>query len=127
MMKGMIDMTSGSGFELSKGSIVIESDVIAKIAGYTATSCYGVVGMAHRSKTDGIASLLKKDNYAKGIKITVEDKKVTVDMHIIVEYGININVVCNSIISNVQYQVNKLTGLEVESVNVFVEGFRVQE
>ncbi len=120
-------MTTGTGFDLSKGSITIETDVIAKIAGYIAMSCYGVVGMAHRSKTDEFASLLKKDNLAKGIKVTTVDKKVTLDMHIIVEYGTNITVVCNSIISNVQYQVNKLTGLEVENVNVFVEGFRVQE
>ena len=76
---------------------------------------------------DIINDLLKKDNLTKGIKVSVVDKKVTLDMHIIVEYGTNITVVCNSIISNVQYQVNKLTGLEVENVNVFVEGFRVQE
>ena len=123
----MKKMAKESLYDLSKGTIVIESDVIAKIAGYTASKCYGVVGMAHRSKADGLASLLKKDNYSKGIKVTVEDKKVTIDMHIIVEYGVNITVICNSIINNVQYQVNKLTGLEVQNVNVFVEGFRVQE
>ena len=127
ILKGMIELTTNTGFDLSKGSITIETDVIAKIAGYIATSCYGVVGMAHRSKTDEFASLLKKDNLTKGIKVTTIDKKVTLDMHIIVEYGTNITVVCNSIISNVRYQVNKLTGLEVENVNVFVEGFRVQE
>lgn len=116
-----------SGFDLSKGSIIIETEVIAKIAGYIATCCYGVVGMAYRSKKDEIASLLKKDNLTKGIKVTVTEGKVTLDMHVIVEYGTNITVVCDSIINNVKYQVNKLTGLEVESVNVYVEGFRVQE
>ena len=120
-------MAKESLYDLSKGTIVIESDVIAKIAGYTASKCYGVVGMAHRSKADGIASLLRRDSYSKGIKVTVEDKRVTIEMHIIVEYGVNITVISNSIINNVQYQVNKLTGLEVETVNVFVEGFRVQE
>ncbi len=120
-------MALDSRFDLSKGSIIIETEVIAKIAGYIATSCYGVVGMAYRSKTDEFANLLKKDNLTKGIKVTVSEKKVTLDMHIIVEYGTNITVVCNSIMNNVKYQVNKLTGLEVESVNVFVEGFRVQE
>ncbi len=125
--KGRIYMSMNSGFDLSKGSIIIETEVIAKIAGYIATCCYGVVGMAYRSKKDEIASLLKKDNLTKGIKVTVTEGKVTLDMHIIVEYGTNITVVCDSIISNVKYQVNKLTGLEVESVNVYVEGFRVQE
>ena len=120
-------MSMNSGFDLSKGSIIIETEVIAKIAGYIATCCYGVVGMAYRSKKDEIANLLKKDNLTKGIKVTVTESKVTLDMHIIVEYGTNITVVCDSIINNVKYQVNKLTGLEVESVNVYVEGFRVQE
>lgn len=120
-------MSTNSSFDLSKGTIIIETDVIAKIAGYIATGCYGVVGMAYRSRTDEFANLLKRDNLAKGIKVSVTDKKVSLDMHIIVEYGINISVVCDSIISNVKYQVGTLTGLEVETVNVFVEGFRVQE
>ena len=120
-------MATNSSFDLSKGTIIIETDVIAKIAGYIATGCYGVVGMAYRSRTDGFANLLKRDNLTKGIKVSISDKKVSLDMHIIVEYGINISVVCDSIISNVKYHVSTLTGLEVENVNVFVEGFRVQE
>lgn len=120
-------MTYDSGFDLSKGTIIIETEVISKIAGYIASGCYGVVGMAYRSRKDELANLLKKDNLTKGIKVTVSEGKVTLDMHIIVEYGTNITVVCDSIINNVKYQVNQLTGLEVESVNVFVEGFRVQE
>lgn len=120
-------MSINTAFDLSKGSIVIEPDVITKIAGYVTTTCYGVVGMAYRSRTDEFANLLKKDNISKGIKVTYKDKSLTIDIHIIVEYGTNITVVCNSIISRVKYQVKQLTGLEVEAVNVFVEGFRVQE
>ena len=108
-------------------TIIIETDVIAKIAGYIATGCYGVVGMAYRSRSDEFASLLKRESLTKGIKVTVTDKKVSLDIHVIVEYGVNINAVCNSIISNVKYQVNKMTGLDVERVNVFVEGFRVED
>lgn len=115
-------------FELAKGSVTIESEVIAKIAGYVAAMSYGVVGMAYRSKTDSVASLLKKDNYTKGIKVTVGDEnKISIDIHIIIEYGVNINVIGKSIISNVKYQVSHITGLDVEQVNVCVEGFRVQE
>ena len=120
-------MSINTGFDLSKGSIIIETDVIAKIAGYVTTSCYGVVGMAYRSKTDEFANLLKKDNIAKGIKVASKDKKLMIDIHIIVEYGTNITAVCNSIINRVKYQVKELTGLEVETVNVYAEGFRVQE
>lgn len=120
-------MSGNASIELAKGSIIIETDVIAKIAGYIATSCYGVVGMAYRSKSDEFANLLKKDSLTKGIKVIANDKKITLDMHIIVEYGVNINVVSSSIIKNVKYQVNQMTGLDVENVNIYVEGFRVQE
>ena len=51
------------------------------------------------------ASLLKRDSLTKGIKVTVVDKTVSLDMHVIVEYGVNINTVCDSVISNVKYQV----------------------
>ena len=121
-------MANNAEFELAKGSVTIDSEVIAKIAGYVAAMSYGVVGMAYRSKSDSVASLLKKDNYTKGIKVTVgDDNKILIDIHIIIEYGVNINVIGKSIIKNVKYQVSHMTGLEVEQVNVCVEGFRVQE
>lgn len=114
--------------ELSKGSVFIDSNVLAKIAGYAATMSYGVVGMAYRSKTDTVASLLKKENITKGIKASIgNDGKITIDLHIIIEYGVNINVICKSIIQNVKYQLTLMTGLDVDQVNVCVEGFRVQE
>ena len=114
-------------FELAKGSITIDTEVISKIAGIIATGCYGVVGMAYRSKSDEFASLLKKDNITKGIKVYVNDKVVSIDIHIIIQYGVNINAICNSIINNVKYQLNHMTVLEVGEVNVYVEGSRVQE
>jgi uncharacterized alkaline shock family protein YloU len=114
-------------FELAKGGVTVESEVIAKIAGYVAGMSYGVVGMAYRSKSDSVASLLKKDNYTKGIKVNISEDKISVDIHIIIEYGVNINVIGKSIIKNVKYQLSHMTGLDVEQVNVCVEGFRVQE
>ena len=124
----MIKLANNAQIELAKGSVVIESEVIAKIAGYVAAMSYGVVGMAYRSKTDTVASLLKKDNYTKGIKVLIgNDNKILIDIHIIIEYGVNISVIGKSIIKSVKYQVSHMTGLEVEKVNVCVEGFRVQE
>ena len=113
---------------LAKGDLIIHPEVIARIAGYAASMSYGVVGMAYRSKTDSVASLLKKENFTKGIKVYVtEDNKISIDIHIIIEYGININVIGKSIIQNVKYQVSHMTCLDVENVNVSVEGFRVGE
>ncbi len=113
--------------ELAKGEVRIEIDVLAKIAGVIATNCYGVVGMAYRSKTDEFASLLKKDSLTKGIKVDCSNGRLTIGMHIIVDYGVNINTICNNIMSNVKYQLNHITGLDVACVDVYVEGFRMQE
>ena len=107
------------------GSITISNNVIANAAGIIATSCYGVVGMAIRSPKDGIVSLLKPSNLAKGIKISVSENEITVDMFIVVQYGVNINAICESIIHGVKYRLSGLIGMDVKAVNVFVESIRV--
>lgn len=116
----MILKTSG---EL--GDISISNNVIAEIAGAVATKCYGVVGMASRNKKDGIVNLLKPDSMTKGIRIDVEDDGVVVEIHLIAEYGININTVCKSIVNRVRYTIENAVGIQVNRVNVRVEGVRV--
>ena len=107
------------------GLIRISNAVIAKIAGYAATKCYGVAGMAMRTGKDGLARLLKKENLDKGIKIKVEDDKVDITLFVIMEYGVNIGTVGDIIKSNVKYQVEEATGLKVSSVTVNVESIRI--
>ena len=107
------------------GLIRISNAVIAKIAGYAATKCYGVVGMAMRTGKDGLARLLKKENLDKGIKIKVEDDKVDITLFVIMEYGVNLGTVGDIIKSNVKYQVEEATGLKVSSVTVNVESIRI--
>ena len=107
------------------GIVTIENEVIARIAGITAVESYGIVGMATKNMKDGIVQLLKKESLTKGIKVTEVENKVTIDLHIIVEYGTNISAIADNIISTVKYQVEASTGVEVESVNIFVEGVRV--
>lgn len=118
----MILKTSGT-----LGEVFISNAVIAEIAGAVAGKCYGVVGMASRNKKDGIVNLLMPDSITKGINVTVEDDGIVVDMHIIVEYGININTICKSIVNRVRYTLESAVGLRVNRINVRVEGVRVDE
>lgn len=119
---------ANASVEFSKGNVSIDNEVIAQICGIITTGCYGVVGIANASKTKGIAALLIKDTYSKGVNVYVSpDKKVSVDIHIIVEYGVNIQTISDSIISNVKYHLAFMTGLEIDSVKVFVDGARVRE
>ena len=107
------------------GSVIMSTNVIARIAGTVASGCYGVVGMAYRSTSDNIASLLKWETITKGIRVSTEDGKINVELHIIVEYGVNIKVACDSIINSVRYSVESMTGFKVGKVLVTVEGIRV--
>ena len=107
------------------GDIIITNDVIAKIAGYAANRCYGVVGMAFRNKRDGFASLLKKESLSKGVNITIDGTDIYIDLHIISEYGVNISTISKNIVDEVKYFVEEATGFTVKKVNVIVESIRV--
>ena len=110
-----------------RGVVRITNSVIAKMAGYTATKCYGVVGMATRSSKDGIAKLLKLESMDRGIKVRVSEDGLDVVMFVILEYGVNIGTVGEIIRNNVKYQVEQMTGIDVKSVTVNVESLRVNE
>ena len=98
--------------------------LIAGLSG-AAIECYGIVGMAAKNVKDGLVQLLKLESLTKGIKMRIDANKVSIDLHIIVEYGTNISAIADNIISTVKYSVEEFTGVEVEDVNIFVDGVRV--
>ncbi len=107
------------------GTITIDAEVLARMAGLAAMDCYGIVGMAAKNVKEGIFQLLKTESLTKGIKLTLNGNKISIDFHIIVEYGTNISVIANNVISTVKYTLEESAGLEVEQINVYVEGVRV--
>ncbi len=109
-----------------QGEITISSAVFTTITGAAATNCFGVKGMAYRSMTDGLVHLLRREAMSKGVKVTYnEDGTVSIELHIVVENGVNIATVCRSIMSEVKYVVTKNTGVEVREVNVCVDSVTV--
>ncbi|MCL2399392.1 MAG: Asp23/Gls24 family envelope stress response protein [Defluviitaleaceae bacterium] len=109
------------------GTITIDQEVIARIAGLAAAECYGIVGMAAKSMKDGLVHLLKKESLSKGVRIQATEEHLIINVYIIVEYGTNINAIADSLKSNVKYRVEKQVGLPVKDVNIFVEGVRIQQ
>ncbi|WP_019242351.1 MULTISPECIES: Asp23/Gls24 family envelope stress response protein [Bacillus] len=110
------------------GQIDISNDVIATIAGGAAVDCYGIVGMASKKQfKDGIAEILRKENFTKGVIVRQEEESeaVHIDMYIIVSYGTKISEVAHNVQSKVKYTLDKTVGLAVDSVNIFVQGVRV--
>lgn len=104
------------------GEISVSSAVFSNITGIAATNCFGVKGMAYRSMTDGLVHLLRREAMSKGVNITYhEDHSISIELHIIVENGVNLPAVCRSIMSEVRYVVEQNTGVTVQDVNVCVD------
>ena len=108
------------------GSVNVSTGVYTDIAGNVASSCFGVKGMAARSMKDGVYHLLRKESMSKGVNVQVhEDDTISIDLHIIVDNGVNLAAVGASIISEVRYVVTKCTGTEVRAVNVYVDSMMI--
>ncbi len=104
------------------GCISIAPDVFTQLVGDAAINCFGVKGMAMRSVTDGLVHLLKRESMSKGVRISYgEGPYALIELHIIVNRGVNIPALCSSIINEVRYKVTDATGVEVKSVDVFVD------
>ena len=108
--------------ENANGSVNVSTGVYTDIVGTAASNCFGVKGMAARSVKDGVFHLLRKESVGKGVHVTFhEDNTISIDLHIIVDNGVNLNAVGASIISEVRYVVPSHTGTEVRAVNVFID------
>lgn len=109
------------------GSVCISAGVYTDIAGTAAMNCFGVKGMAARSVTDGVYHLLRRESAGKGVKVTFhDDDTISIDLHVMVDHGVNLTAVGDSIISEVRYVVSTTTGTEVRSVNVHFDSMMIE-
>jgi uncharacterized alkaline shock family protein YloU len=105
------------------GRISISNDAVAHIVGRVAAEAYGVVGMASRAK--GVARLLARDRWKQGITVGRSGEgAVTIELNVVVEYGLNLAEVASTVRNRVRYEVERLTGLEVASVEVRIQDVR---
>ena len=82
--------------------------------------------MAARSVQDGLFHLLRKESVGKGVLVEFhDDNTITIDLHIMVDHGVNLPAVGESIISEVRYVVNKCTGTDVRAVNVYIDSMMI--
>ena len=112
--------------ETENGSVTVSTSVYTDIAGTAASNCFGVKGMAARSVKDGVYHLLRKESMSKGVRVDFhEDGSISIDLHIMVDHGVNLTAVGNSIISEVRYVVTQTTGTQVRAVNVYVDSMSI--
>ena len=116
-------MEAGHALSSPLGRITISSEAIAHIVGETARECYGVVGMAARGPVGRL--LAKRERVTQGIEIAHDERDgVTIDLYVVVEYGLNLAEVASTVRNRVTYEVGRLTGLPVRAVEVHVEDVR---
>jgi uncharacterized alkaline shock family protein YloU len=103
------------------GRITISSEAVAQIAGHAAAESYGVVGTVPRGR---VPRLLARDRVTQGIAVRRSDEGLVIDLHVVVEYGLNLAEVAATVRSRVGYEVGRLTGLPVAAVEVHIEDVR---
>ena len=113
-------MEAGHAFSSPRGRISISGKAVAQIVGHTAAECYGVVGMDGRR----VGRLLARDPLTQGIEVKGTPEGLQLVLHVIVEYGLNLAEVASTLRSRVGYEVERLTGLDVTSVEVHIADVR---
>lgn len=112
-------------FKNHLGTIDISQNFFVNLVGVTATSCFGVAGMAVSDPAQGFLSkVLRSREDSRGVKIRSRNGRLTIDLHIIVMYGTNVSAIVKSIMHKVSYTVEDVTGIQVDHVNVYVDGMR---
>ncbi|NLC16412.1 MAG: Asp23/Gls24 family envelope stress response protein [Clostridiales bacterium] len=107
------------------GKISVTEEAIAQVAGYTALDCYGIVDLVSKRLSDYIAELFKRQSVSKGVKVITNGDRIFIDLFVILKYGVSIEAVAESIKKSVKYNVEKFTGMVVDSLNVNVVGVKV--
>lgn len=109
--------------EQVKGRIKITDNAVEELVGHMATQVYGVVGMASSSLKERLLHLLSRD-LREGVQVVSFDDSVAIDVHIIVEHGVNIQEVAHNLQEQLTYAVETHTGLRVKRVDVHVKGIK---
>lgn len=103
------------------GIVKISDEVVSVIAGLAAAEIKGIVGMS-AGLAGGITQIFStKKNLSKGVKVTVGEESATIDLVVVVEYGVKIPEVASAVQDSVKKAVESMTGLVVSAVNVYVQ------
>ena len=118
--KDLVKTTNGLG------TIKIADEVVSIVAGLAATDIDGIAGMSG-GLVGGIAEMLGRKNFSKGVKVEVGEREAAVDLFIIVKYGVRIPDVALAAQENIKRAIENMTGLSVVEVNVHVQGVNFPE
>ena len=112
-------------FKTDLGMVDVARDVLATYIGLSATNCFGVVGMSSKTLKDGFATLLGRDSVSRGVDIAEKDDSLQVNVYIIVGYGTKISEIANNVMHRIQYNVREYLGIQLDNINIIVQGVRI--
>lgn len=102
------------------GTLSVSNEVIADIAGYAAMSCYGVVGMAEQMQGAESVRLLPGQRLRKGVLVTTTDSGLTVDLHVVLEAGVNMRSVSDNLSSSVAFTLSEIAQIDPASLKIAI-------
>lgn len=108
----------------TEDSIRISPEVIAVVAGIAVEETEGVAGMSG-GIVDGIAQRLGRKDFGKGIRVSLKEEKVLLDLNVVIEYGAPLLETAEKLKQNVRSTVEEVTGLTVAAVNINVTGINM--
>lgn len=108
------------------GTIGISEEYLTSLIGYTASTCFGVVGLNTAEQKRGLLSIFKKAEIGrkKCVRLDVHDGKLFIGLHITVVFGTNISAVADSLAHKIKYTAEEKTGLEVGKITVYIDGMK---
>ncbi|ABK62014.1 MULTISPECIES: Asp23/Gls24 family envelope stress response protein [Clostridium] len=107
--------------DMEMGIVKISDEVVEVIAGLAASEVDGIEGMS-TTLVGGITQILSgKKNLSKGIKVNVEENSATIDLYVVVKYGVKIVDVAKKVQESVKKSVELMTGLNLTAINVYVQ------
>jgi len=102
------------------GTLSVSNEVIADIAGYAAMSCYGVVGMAEQMQGAESVRLLPGQRLRKGVLVTTTESGLTVDLHVVLEAGVNMRSVSDNLSSSVAFTLSEIVQIDPASLKIAI-------
>ena len=103
--------------ELEHGRLVISRDAVGEIVAETALGCYGVVGLTADTR---MRRMLRRE----GISVEGDASALRIELHVVIEHGLNLAEVATTVRSQVAYELERLTGLSVAAVEVHIQRVR---
>lgn len=122
-------MAEPQTFEMEEhdlGKVEISPEVIEVIASIAATEVEGVAAMRGSFAT-GVAERLGRRNHGKGVKVDLKEEGITIDVYVVLQYGVSIPEVGQKIQDNICQTLRTMTSLEISAANIHVVGVQFEQ